>query len=241
MIESTHPGITGLRARDTLSAADRAEMFSLLARHFEGVTQSQFERDLAEKNWVVEIRHAQRLVGFSTLLVEVARFEGRALTVIYSGDTIISPEARATPALARTWIRAVNWLRAATPSRPCYWLLLTSGYRTYRFLPVFWRDFYPRCDACTPDSEQELLHQLARNRYKECYDPESGVVRFAHPQKLRDPLDAVNSIRADEPHIRYFLARNPGHAEGDELVCLTEISADNLTPAGRRMVTAAAV
>jgi hypothetical protein len=29
---------------------------------------------------------------------------------------------------------------------------------------------------------------------------------------------------------------NPGHANGDELACLTEISRSNLTPAGERMV-----
>ena len=240
MIDLTPLRVTGLRPRDTLSAADCAEMYSLLALHFEGVTREQFERDLTEKNWVVEIRHAQRLVGFSTLLVAEAWFEGRALTVIYSGDTIMSPDARGTPVLARTWIGAVNSLRATVPSRPCYWLLLTSGYRTYRFLPVFWKEFYPCHGAHTPACQQQLLHELARARYKDCYDPVSGIVRFPHPQKLRGSLGAVNPIRADEPHVRHFLARNPGHAEGDELVCLTEISADNLTPAGQRMVAAVA-
>jgi hypothetical protein len=38
-----------------------------------------------------------------------------------------------------------------------------------------------------------------------------------------------------DPHVAFFLNRNPGWRRGDELVCLTEIAFENLTPAGRRM------
>ena len=38
-----------------------------------------------------------------------------------------------------------------------------------------------------------------------------------------------------DPHIAFFLERNPGFVRGDELVCLTRIDEQNLTPAGRRM------
>ncbi len=236
MTETSPAAIHGLRPRDSLTAVERAEMFALLSRHFEGVTREQFEHDLAEKNWVVEIRHEQRLLGFSTLLVEEVRFEERALTVIYSGDTIMAPEAWGAPALARTWIAAVNSLRAATPSRPCHWLLLTSGFRTYRFLPVFWRDYYPRHDRPTPGRQQRLLDTLAQRRYGSCYDGGTGIVRFPRPQKLRGALGTPRPGRLDQPNVAFFLARNPGHADGDELACLTEISAANLTPAGQRMV-----
>ena len=39
-----------------------------------------------------------------------------------------------------------------------------------------------------------------------------------------------------DPHVQYFLERNPGFVAGDELVCLTRVHEDNLTPAGRRVV-----
>lgn len=236
MTEFLPSEIPGLRPRIALSIAQRDEMFALLSQHFEGVTRAQFERDLAEKNWVVEIRRDGRLLGFSTLLVCAERHDGRDLTVIYSGDTIVAPEAWRSPALARTWIAAVNHLRAAFPLRPCHWLLLTSGFRTYRFLPVFWREFFPRHDAPTPAGEQRLLNHLARARYGENYDTEAGIVRFPHPQRLRGSLGETPAGRSSDDHVAFFLARNPGHAAGDELACITEISDANLTPAGRRMV-----
>lgn len=220
----------GLLAREAITSAHRDEMFALLSQHFEGVTRAQFERDLTEKNWVVEIRRGGRLLGFSTLLVCEEEFDGRKLTAIYSGDTIVAPEAWSSPALARTWIASVNHLRAA---RPCYWLLLTSGFRTYRFLPVFWREFFPRDDA--PHSRR-LLDHLARARYGDYYDAAAGIVRFPRPQKLRAALREVPHGRAEDADVAFFLTHNPGHAEGYELACLTEISETNLTAAGRRMI-----
>jgi len=238
MTDTVPPPINGLLPRAALSRTQRDEMFALLSRHFDGVTREQFERDLAEKNWVVEIRRDARLLGFSTLLVCDAEFDGRVLTAIYSGDTIVEPEAWGSPALARTWIAAVNHLRADFPSRPCYWLLLTSGFRTYRFLPVFWREFFPRHDA--HPHTRRLLDHLARARYGDCFDAASGIVRFPKPQRLRGQLRDVPAGRAADADIAFFLARNPGHADGDELACLTEISEANLTPAGRRMISTAA-
>lgn len=237
MTETIPPLINGLLPRAELSGAQRDEMFALLSHHFEGVTREQFECDLAEKNWVVEIRRDGRLLGFSTLLACEAHFNERTFTAIYSGDTIVAPEAWGSPALARTWIAAVNYLRAAFPERPCYWLLLTSGFRTYRFLPVFWREFYPRHATPTPPRERHILRHLAATRYGAWHDAASGIVRFPRPQRLRGQLATVPVGRVTDADIAFFFARNPGHAHGDELACLTEISEDNLTAAGRRMLT----
>jgi hypothetical protein len=137
MTTATIQGIPGLRPRASLTSADRAELFTLLARHFMGVTRDQFEQDLAEKNWVIEIRQQGQLQGFSTLLACAVKSGDSTITTIYSGDTIVAPEAWGSPALARTWIASVNALRFSFSGQPCYWLLLTSGFRTYRFLPVF--------------------------------------------------------------------------------------------------------
>jgi hypothetical protein len=214
----------------------RDEMYNLLDSHFEGVSREVFERDLSEKNWVVTIRRSGRLVGFSTLFAAKTHFEDIPILSIYSGDTIVDPGAWGSPALARVWIATVNRLRLADPGRRCFWLLLTSGFRTYRFLPVFWREFHPRSATPIPPFHARLMVSMARLRYGTQFDEATGVVRFSFPQRLRRPLAGVPEGRANDPHIAYFLSRNPGHAMGDELVCLTEITESNLSRAGSRMV-----
>jgi hypothetical protein len=94
--------------RGDLTPSQVEEMFQLLAEHFDGVTQEQFNRDLMEKNRVILLLRDNRLVGFSTLLAYAATFEGETLNVIYSGDTIVAPEAWGTTTLPRAWIAAVN-------------------------------------------------------------------------------------------------------------------------------------
>jgi hypothetical protein len=225
----------GLFARAGLSSMQRDEMFALLQRHFDGVTREQFDHDLTAKDWVIEIRPDDMLLGFTTLRVNASEFEGEPITAIYSGDTIVAPEAWGTPALARSWIAGVNRVRASFPGRRCFWLLLTSGFRTYRFLPVFWREFFPCHCASTPARAQRLLNQLAREGYGERFDAQTGIVRFPQPQRLRGRLAGVPEGRDRNSHVAFFLSRNSGHHEGDELVCLTEICDANLTPAGRRV------
>lgn len=224
--------------RADLTAADRAEMYALLDRHFEGVDHEQFARDLDEKDWVLRIRENGELVGFSTLQVSAARLDGRPVHVIYSGDTIMDPAAWRSPVLARSWIALVRRIQSAHPDAPWYWLLLSSGFRTYRLLPVFWREFWPCHDAPTPAWAGALLDTLARARFGDRFNADEGIVRFARPQRLRGALAAVPDGRDADPHIRFFLERNPGHADGDELVCLTALTDANLTAAGERMVGA---
>jgi hypothetical protein len=227
-----------LVARRDLSAAELSAMHALLAEHFDGVTEEQFRRDTGEKNWAVLIERAGRLVGFTTLLAYEAETGNGPVSVIYSGDTIVAPEAWNTSALPRAWIESVAALRPHYPRGPYLWLLITSGFRTYRFLPLFWRRFYPRHDEPTPPDRQRLLDRLASERFGDRYEPRMGIVRLAAPQRLRGALAGIPPSRAADPHVAFFAARNPRHADGDELACLTELAPDNLTAAGRRMAAA---
>ncbi len=223
-------------SREELTDADVREMRGLLERHFDGVDGCQFAADLAEKSHVLRVRRGGALVGFSTLLAYHRPVDGAARNILYSGDTIMSPECWRSPALSRGWIAMVLEIRASMPPGTCHWLLLSAGFRTYRFLPVFWRDFWPRHDRAMPDDVRRLRDTIARERFGRGYDPGTGVVRFPRPHRLRGALAEVPASRLDDPHVAFFLSRNPDWRDGDELVCLTEIDDANLTPAGRRMI-----
>lgn len=219
--------------RHSVDADLKTAMFELLQTHFSGVARDSFESDLLEKNWVILLEdEAGVLRGFSTLLIYVDATLGRPVTVIYSGDTIVACEWWGSSALPLTWLRAVRQIVPLYGLAEAYWLLITSGFRTYRFLPVFFRDFFPRADGA---SDGGLLEALARTRFGSLYDAVQGVVRLQHPQVLVPELVDVPEKRAEDPHVAFFLQRNPGYIRGDELVCIARISDDNLTAAGRRM------
>lgn len=227
--------------RAEITSTEEQEMFSLLSRHFEAVSAEQFRTDLDEKNWVILLEDAAgRLQGFSTLLLYRAAPLGEQLTVAYSGDTIVDPAAWGTSVLPAIWIDSVLRLHRRQGGERLFWLLLSSGFRTYRFLSVFWREFHPRFSRATPHEAKTLMDRLAAERFGDRYDPGTGIVRFDRPQVIQRDLRCVPFSRTSDPHVTFFLHANPGHARGDELVCLTEIAGWNLMPAGRRMVRAGA-
>ena len=219
-----------LLRRDKLPLATHAEMLALMREFFADVDRIRFESDLTEKDWVILLQDNGRLRGFSTLQLYTTEVNGSPIRVIYSGDTIVHRDAWGSSALARTWLNAV---RGWQSDIPLYWLLITSGFRTYRFLPVFWKEFWPRHDAV---QRPPLLDVLARQRFGRQFDPESGLVRFGMPQVLRNGLKEIPSGRLTDPHIGFFAHANMGHMHGDELVCLCPLTPANQTPIGRRLV-----
>jgi hypothetical protein len=223
-----------------LTRRERDEAFTLLGRHFDGVTRDQFERDLADKNHVLLLRDREAgdaLIGFTTMRIyEMTDPYGAPVSVVCSGDTIVDPTAWSTASLPQKWIAAVRSLRTLYPNGRYYWLLITSGFRTYRLLSTFWQTFYPRFDVTTPPDQQRLLDHLASERFGDAYEARTGIVRFEKPQVLRPHLAGIPPARLDDPHVAFFARCNPGHARGDELACLCELTDANLTRAGRRMV-----
>ncbi len=223
--------------RSALSSEDRGAMFALMDAHFLGVTRELFERDLEDKDYVLLLTEETTgaLCGFTTFALMPTAFEGEPLWVLYSGDTIVERDQRRSFALAHNWIGAVRRLREELSIDRLVWLLICSGPRTYRFLPVFFERFFPHFERPTPSGVRRLIDHLAGQRYGRAYDRASGVVRLANPQPLR-VQDFPGTTGGVDPHVACFLRHNPGHRVGDELVCLTELSDDNLTRAGWRMV-----
>lgn len=223
--------------RADLFPAEVQSMFDVFSGCFDGATLEFFQRDLSSKNWVILLRDGESgaLEGFSTLALYETEFEGKPLSVVYSGDTIIRPAYWGTPELPRSWIRTVIEKSADLP-QPLYWLLISSGYKTYRFLTVFYKEFYPCYNRTTPPEMQALMDQLAAQRFGAEYHPELGVVRFMKgATPLKDGVAEVTEERLHDPHVAFYVARNPGHLQGDELVCITRVHPDNFTAAGKRV------
>lgn len=221
-----------------LSPADRAEMFGLLVRHFSNVCPATFAADLAEKSSAIVIREPEqgRMVGFSTVMRIDTTWAGEPVCAYFSGDTIIDQAYWGSPVLAQLWARHIFDLAAATGVARPRWFLICSGYKTYRFLPLFFRSFYPNPNQPTPAAEQHLLDHLAQLKFPTEYQPATGIVRQRHAAPLRPEVAPLTEGRRRDPHVAFFAAANPGHAAGDELACLTDLTHANLTPAGRRML-----
>jgi hypothetical protein len=213
-----------------LTMSDRRKLYQLLGRHYEHVSWPQFDADLLEKDAVIVLRDANGvLCGFSTQKVMQIAVDGLPVRAIFSGDTIIDPNHWGEQELGRAWCRYVGQVRAAEPDTPLYWFLISKGYRTYLYLPVFFKTYYPACAWPTPAAEQRILKALANAKFPQDYDAASGLVVFQESRgNLKPELAAVPPHRLKNQHVQFFLSCNPTYSEGTELACLAEISPENM-------------
>ncbi len=224
-----------VRTVASLEACERREMLTLLRRYFVGVSPGQFERDLAEKEWVILLRDAASGVtrGFSTLMRLEAVLEGpgepagpggQHVVAFFSGDTVVDRAYWGGTELPRRFARHVFALaaaeRRAVPGAAVYWFLICSGYRTYQFLPVFFKEFFPTFRRPTPAGARRILDTLATRKFPTTYDPTTGVIRPRPAARLRPGVAEVGPGRLQNADVAFFVGANPGHAAGDELACL---------------------
>lgn len=233
---------TGKLARVAdLTLSQRDEMFALMESYYEGVDRATFDTDLDEKEWVIEIRdeEANRLRGFSTQMLLEAEAGARRVRALFSGDTIVAEDARGERSLFQVSGWLVRDLLSASPDGELYWFLISKGYKTYRFLPLFYHEFYPRHDVPTPPRFAAVLDALAGSKFPASYDRARGIVKAGPSSyRLRAGVADLTADRLRDPHIRFFAERNPGHALGDELCCLAPLTLANFTSTAYRAMGA---
>jgi hypothetical protein len=235
-------GLTGsVVPRESLTTVDRDRMYDLLSTYFAGTMRDRFESDLQEKESVVLLRDARGWIqGFSTYMRIETPIDGQDIVAFFSGDTIVAREYWGETILSRLWSQTVfteaDRIVAERPAAQVYWFLICSGYKTFRFLPLFFREFYPHPAAATPPDISTILHSLGHRKFGPHYDPTCGIVRLPHATPLRHGVADLTVHRLRDPLVAFFTAMNPRHTEGEELACLTRISRTNLTRAGERLV-----
>jgi hypothetical protein len=118
-------------------------------------------------------------------------------------------------------------------------LLLTSTHRSYRFLPGFFHEYYPRPDRPTPPDVQTRLAALVRLKFPHEFDAKTGIVSPRHATPVRPGREDSAATTRDDPQVEFFRRANPHAQRGDFLTCFAEFTWENLTPLGRRIVRGA--
>ena len=213
-------------SRSLLREVDVVAMERLYREFYVGADETDFRRDLAEKDYAILLRGTD-VCGFSTMkLVEVA-----GMRVLFSGDTVVETSQRGQWGLAGGFGHMIKFVERMFPDETAYWFLISKGARTYRFLPTFFRRYVPGPVADVALSAR--LAHVASALYPREYNPATGVLHFVGKKdRLRGDL-----LRMDTESVR-FRALNPGWMNGDELCCIAPLATDNLNRLGLRVIEA---
>jgi len=215
-----------------LDEAQARTLFAVFERYYADVTFDRFLADLREKSHVLLFFEALagqprawpgRVIGFST-----ARRSGLAAVpgaaFLFSGDTVVDLAWQGGNLLQRAFFLLMLRTKLRHPLRPVYWMLISKGYKTYLLLTHHFPCGFPRHDAPTPPRLQRAMDAYYADRYPGAYDPGRGVIDFGESHgAVRGRIAEPSPEAFADPGVGYFLARNPGWREGQELACIAEI------------------
>jgi hypothetical protein len=187
---------------------------------------------MSEKDWIIILCNENGIiVGFSTIQIIPMKIDSQDYTFLFSGDTAVSKKYRQQSTLAGSFIHFMMRMIDEMDGTDCYWLLISKGYRTYRFLPVFFKTFYPVYNIPTPVYYQKLINQFCMRKYNDAFNVNSGIVEFAGKKDFLKPeICTIVERKQNDPHVQYFLHKNPQYYLGNELACITHITYRNFNP-----------
>jgi len=205
-------------------------MYAIMEVYYGNTSYNAFIGELKKKRDVVLLLDEQGIIrGFTTLAVFPYDEQTQLL---YSGDTIVEKEYWGRHNLSQAWINNAM-LYAEDFDGVTYWFLLSKGYKTYKYLNTFFNVYYPRVDTETPTNIQHIIDTFAKQQYGEKY---RNGVWIAGNDFLKDEYDFTGEAAKRDKSTAFFLEKNPGYMNGDELICLCEISVNNLNKVGRRVL-----
>jgi len=218
-----------------LTESDRKQITELYLSYFDGSSEEQVISDLEKKTEILLVYFEDALVGFSTLELYDFEWENSLIQVLYSGDTIVDQAHWGQQALAFAWIANLGKLKRDRPDVPLYWFVILKGHRTFKFLPAFGKSFYPHWSIDRSDLKP-LVDALASQKFGSDYNPQTGIVEFAESRGHLNPDIAYPTENEKaKDSVRFFLEKNPNYLRGHELVCLCEISEQNMKPLTKRI------
>lgn len=204
------------------------DMFRLMDLFYSHMEYSLFVKDLSDKDYCILLeKQGGELAGFSTQKLLSFPVSGHTVHGVFSGDTIIHKDDWGSPELFLVFARF--FFNYAGRYDHFYWFLISKGYKTYKLLPAFFREFYPNFRMETPVPIKNLMDAFGELLYPEEYDKTLGVVSYGKVKDtLRPGVADITANRRRDRDILFFTERNPSYLLGDDLVCIADLKRENL-------------
>lgn len=219
-----------------LTEQDKKAMYSLMEEYYDGTSFPVFIEDLEEKDFCILLFDTDnKIKGFSTQKIMSVEVEGEKVYGVFSGDTIIHKDYWGSIELYKLF--AKYFISHGKQYGSFYWFLISKGYKTYKMLPLFFKEFYPNCKEKTPAYAQEIIHSFGSAKYPEEYNRESGVILYKGiKDKLKVGVADITEKQLKDLDVSHFLKLNPEYFNGNDLACIAKLTEENLKPNVRRLL-----
>jgi hypothetical protein len=205
-----------------------------LTEEFYDVERAYAEAELRQRQRIAMFHMNDSLLGMAAIDVYPAEFRGQNLVVISNAHVLIREAWRGRNLLQKLGARVFLATRLRYPLRPLDWFFDTFSNKSYRLLPRNFRQFWPRHEEPTPEPRAALIDQLATQTYGAAWHPERGVVVRSGQKRLRTTAAPLVLGAGVDPALEFFARANPGHPDGDMLICLCPLTLSNWLSVARK-------
>lgn len=227
--------VTVVRKTGDLTPADWQDIW-ILTQEFYDVDRDYAEAELRQRQRIAMFRMNDALLGMAAIDVHQETFEGRPVIVIGTSHVVIRENWRGRNLLQKLGWRTFLGERLRHPFTSIYWFFDSFSYKSYLLLPRNFRTFWPRYDEPTPPAVAALMNQLASRVYGAAWRPARGVVVRSGRKRLRETAAPLVLTRDSDPNLEFYSRANPGHADGDMLICLCPLTLSNWLSLARRAI-----
>lgn len=210
-----------------ISVHELKRMYSIYKKYYANTEYEIFEKDFMQKTGVFLIRDpkSKEIVGFSTVLERDFIVDGKAHHAFFSGDTIIEQQYWGSRALQRAMYRYIITYKIRHPFAPCYWILISKGFKTYLLLANNYYSYFPHYGEKHQRLEK-YINSYCEQYFSEYFDQNSGLLNFGEEyQPLKaDVAPITHEMREKNVKIAFFEDMNPTWVDGTELPCIGELT-----------------
>jgi len=201
------------------------KMFLLYSEYYSNTDRKLFDEDLFAKDDVILMidNTLGDVVGFSTIRSVLTN--DNVTKAIFSGDTVVRKEYWGNRNLGKAFLAYMFKRKIKRPFSPLYWILISKGYKTYLMMANNFSWYFPRYDKETPASVRNVMDDLGSTLFKEEYLREKNLVLLKKNAFVKNGIaDISEELLESNPKIKFFVEKNPGYAQGDELLCLAKMT-----------------
>lgn len=220
-----------------ISAEEIYRMYHLMQCYYDNVCEDVFINDLMEKDFCVILftEEDKQIQGFSTQKMIALTVNGEPIHGVFSGDTIIDKAYWGHLDLFQCFTQ--HFFEKESDSSAMYWFLISKGYKTYKILPTFFDEFYPNYHTQAPERIAQIMKAFGTTKFPEEYNISTGVVEYKLAKdRLKNGVADICEKQLKDKHVQFFLQQNPGHAEGNDLVCITRLHPSNVRDSARKLL-----
>ncbi len=183
---------------------------------------------LKQRQRIALFKYKGEIVGIAAIDIFPEVFEGEKACSIYTGNTWVRQDWRNKNLIQLLAFMSMIESKIRYPFHRLYWFFGSNNYMSYRLLYSNFSRFWPALDVQTPEWELNYMRHLGELYFDSTLDRETLIWSQKGSRSFKEEDTVLADKHKKDPHIQFYLERNPGYMQGDRLMCMAPLDKNTI-------------